>query len=187
MHSTIPGGVQDSVRLMLTKQQQQLAEKAMELVPLCLRDFRNRYPFLREIAAVADLESAALLAVTKASRTYDPSRAGISAYFSKAIRNACLREIENEIKSRSHSHYRVSFAMLESRQKVENEPLTDPVMRELQNLSDEDRKIIEERAFDNKSIRAFSREWGISTRQAKKQLMIRLDRLADCYREAIHR
>ena len=82
---------------MLTRKQQALAEEAMELLPVCLKDFRNRYPFLRAIAQVADLESAALLAITKASRTYDPERAGISAYFSKTIRNACLREIEKEL------------------------------------------------------------------------------------------
>jgi RNA polymerase sigma factor (sigma-70 family) len=172
---------------MLTPEQQALAEEAMELLPVCLNDFRNRYPFLRAIAAVADLESAALLAITKAARTYDPNRAGVSAYFSKTIRNACLREIENEIKSRSHSHYRISFEMLEARMDVENEPLADPIMSELVNLSEEDMRDIEARAFENKSIRAFSREWGISTRQAKKKLMVKLDRLAEAWRQSAHR
>lgn len=172
---------------MLTRKQQALAEEAMELLPVCLKDFRNRYPFLREIAKVADLESAALLAITKASRTYDPERAGISAYFSKTIRNACLREIEKEIKSRSHSQYRISFEMIESRQEVEHEPLADPIMSELAKLSEEDMRDIEARAFENKSIRAFSREWGISTRQARKKLMVKLDKLAECWRESAHR
>ena len=174
---------------MLTRKQQALAEKAMELLPVCLNDFRNRYPFLREIAKVADLESASLLAITKASRTYDPEKAGISAYFSKAIRNACLKEIEKEIRSRSHSVYRISFEMLEKRQERDrdSEPLADPIMSELVNLSLEDMSDIESRAFENKSIRAFSREWGISVRQAQKKLMVKLDKLSDCWRDSAHR
>ena len=172
---------------MLTKEQQELALEAMELIPVCLKDFRNRYPFLREIAQVADLESAAMLAVTKASRTYDRNKAGISAYFSKAIRNACLREIENEVKSRSHSIYRISFEMLEARDNRKAEPLDDPIFSELKKLCDEDRNIIEQRAFENKSIRAFANEWGVSVRQARKKLMVKLDKLSDCWRESAHR
>ena len=171
---------------MLTDDQRRLAEKAMELVPVCLADFRRRYACFRVISEQADLESAALLAITRAARTYDPNRAGISAYFSRAIRNACLREIERELRSNSHSVYRISYEAAEYREPPKAQPLADPLLTAIQDMSPEDRRVIEERVLHNKSIRAFADDWGCSTRQAKKRIMIRLDRLADCYRAAVH-
>lgn len=171
----------------LTQDQQRLAEEALELLPVCLADFRRRYPCFRAIAEQADLEGAAMLAITRAARTYDPEKAGISAYFSQAIRFACLREIEREIKTNAHSQYRISYEAAEQRQPPEAKPLADPLLTAIQNLSEEERRIIEQKVFDKTSIRAFAREWGVSTRKAKARINCTLDSLAECWREAVHR
>lgn len=157
------------------------------MVPVVLKGFRKRYQCFASIVDRVDLEGAAHLAVTRAARTYDPSKAGVSAYFSRAIVLTCLREIENELKSGAYSPYRISLEAAEHRQPQAAKPLTEPMLAAIQNLSEEDRKVIEERVFDGKSIRAFARDWGISTRQAKRQIMCRLDRLAECYRVSLHR
>ena len=70
---------------------------------------------------------------------------------------------------------------------VENEPLADPIMSELVKLSEEDMRDIEARAFENKSIRAFSREWGCIDKASQKKLMVKLDRLAEAWRQSAHR
>lgn len=172
---------------MLTPEQQRLAEEALELVPVVLSTFKRRYACFQAMFDRVDLESAAYLAVTRAARTYDPKKAGVSAYFSRAIVFTCLREIENELKHGAWSPYRITLEAAEHRQPQESKPLADPMLAAIQNLSEADRRIIEERVFDNKSIRAFAREWGISTRQAKRQIMCRLDRLAEHWRDSIHR
>ena len=170
----------------LTPDQQRLAEQAMEIVPAVLADFRRRYRCFGELADRVDLESTAYLAICQAARTYKPEKAGMSAYFSMAIRNRCLSEIGKEIKSQSHSIYRISLEAAEQRQPPKNKPLTDPLLRELEDLPDEVREVIEARVFDGMSFRAFASEQGVSTRQARKQIMSHLDRLAECWREARH-
>ena len=171
----------------LTTDQQRVAEQAVSLIPVCLAAFKRRYSGLRKVADVADLEGAAMLAITKAARTYDPSKAGISAYFSRAIRNACIREIEREIRSGNHSHFRVSYEAAELRQPPESEPLASIMWSALEKLSEEDRRILEERFLEKKSYRKFANEWGTNQRAARKQIMIRLDRLANQWRESPHR
>ena len=37
-----------------------------------------------------------------------------------AIKNGCLREVQKEIRSQSHSHYRITFEALTQRVKVKN-------------------------------------------------------------------
>ena len=172
---------------MLTREQQQLAEQALELVPVVLVRFKQRYSCFASLWNQVDLEGAAHMAITMAARTFDPQKAGVSAYFSRAIINSCLSAIDKEVKANLHSPWRISLAAAEHRQTQENNPLADPMLTAIQNLSEEDRRVIEERVFDGKSIRAFAREWGISTRQARKQIMCRLDRLADHWRESPYR
>lgn len=172
---------------MLTPEQQQIAESALGLVPMVLARFRKRYRCFSPLWNQVDLEGAAHVAVTRAARTYNPEKAGLSAYFSRAIINTCLNEIRDELKANLHSPWRISLAAAEHRQPQADKPLADPMLAAILNLSEEDRRVIEERVFDGKSIRAFARDWGISTRQARKQIMCRLDRLADHWRESPHR
>lgn len=169
---------------MLTVEQQRLAEKALELVPVVLVRFKQRYACFSSLWNQVDLEGAAHVAITRAARTFDPEKAGVSAYFSRAIINSCLTAVEKEIKSNLCSPYRISLAAAEHRQPRQEQPMADPMLTAIQNLSDEDRRIIEERVFDSKSIRAFAREWNISTRQARKRIMCRLDKLADHWRDS---
>lgn len=169
---------------MLTVEQQRLAESALDLVPVVLVRFKQRYNCFSRLWNQVDLEGAAHVAITRAARTYNPEKAGISAYFSRAIINGCLTAIEKEIKANLHSPWRISLAAAEQRQQQDARPLSDPMLTAIQNLSPEDRRIIEERVFDGKSYRAFAREWGVSSRQARKRIMCRLDKLADHWRDS---
>lgn len=164
---------------MLTAIQQGYSLKALEmgLVSKCIDLFLKSYPCLRTVLAPEEMESAAMFACASAARTYDPEKAGISAYFSKAILHELLKSCRREIKSGSQSAYRISLPAIEQRAPAKAEPLADPILAALQSLTDTDRAWIESHVFDGTSIRLFARTEGISARQAAKLLRCRLDRL----------
>lgn len=163
----------------LTPEQQKLAEEAAKLVPVCIAVFLRRLPCLRSVAQICDLESAAYVACCKAARTFDPTKGvGISAYFSVAIRNAMLREVQKEIKSQSHSIRRIPLEEIYNRAPVK-QPKAEAAMPAMLHLTDEEREWIEEFVFDGKSFRAFGRKAGCAPRTAKKMLKGHLDRLKD--------
>lgn len=162
---------------MLTPDQQRIAEQAMEIVPACLADFRRRYRCFGEIADRADLESVAYLTICQAARTYDPSKSGLSAYFSRAIINRCLSEIGREIKSRMHSIYRISLEAAEARQPPEAGPDRDTLI-DFSCLPDEVREVVEARVFDQQSYRVFAEKNGVTIRQARRVITSHLDQAA---------
>lgn len=163
----------------LTPEQQALAEEAAKLVPVCIKVFLRQLPCLRAIAQVSDLESAAYVACCKAARTYDPTRGvGVSAYFSVAIRNAMLREVQREIKSRAHSIQRISIEEAGRRQPPKREAL-EAALPALLELTEEERDWIESAVFDGTSFRAFGRRASCDPRTAKRLLKSYLAKLKD--------
>jgi RNA polymerase sigma factor (sigma-70 family) len=168
---------------MLTPDQQKLVEEAIELVPVCLNVFLKTMPCLREVAKACDLESAAYLACCKAARTYrKDAGTGVSAYFSVAIKNAMLREVQNEIKTRSSSIYRISLDAAEKRQPPQRQQ-EPAAMQSLLSLTAEERSWIERHVFESTSFRAFGREAGCDPRTAKRRLQSHLDKLRQAYEE----
>lgn len=161
----------------LTPEQQAIAEEASRLVPICVAMFIKKLPCLRPIAQVCDLESAAYMACVKAARTYDPMRGvGISAYFSVAMRNAMLREVQKEVRSQAHSIKRISLDEI-YRRSPPKKPKADAALPAMLSLTDEEREWIEAFVFDGTSFRAFGRMANCDPRTAKKRLRSHLDRL----------
>lgn len=161
----------------LNERERALAEEASKLVPVCVRVFCAQLPCLRQIARVCDLESAAYLACCKAARTYDPERGvGISAYFSVAIRNAMLREVQKEIRTQAHSIRRISLEEAQRREVAAAGPAEEAIPALMQ-LTDEEREWIENFVFEGKSLRAFGRSAKCDPRTAKKLLKSHLARL----------
>jgi DNA-directed RNA polymerase specialized sigma24 family protein len=167
----------------LTPEQQAVAEQAIGLIPACMNAFRRNFPCLREVASLCDLESAAHLACCKAARTYKPEKCGISAYFSVAIRNAFLKEIQKEIKSQSGSIYRISLQQAEQRSAPEK-PETEAALPALQEMPDEIRAWIESYVFDGGNFSVLGRKHGVHRRTAKKRLMSYLDKLRESYEDS---
>lgn len=166
---------------MLTPEQQGYAREAVRLVAPCLHYFLENYPCLRGVLHPDDMESAALYACATAAATYDPGRAGISAYFSRAILHELLKSCKREIRSGSKSIYRISLRAAECRMKVrtqgeEDATLLASVAQAFDALSDEDQRWIRAHA-DGVSIREMSRREGITTRQAAKLARVKLARL----------
>lgn len=166
----------------LTPEQQDIASQAISLIPDCLRAFNKNFPCLRKIATVCDLESAARLACCNAARTYKPEKCGISAYFSVAIKNAFLKEIQREMKSRNSSHYRISLQQAEQRSAPEL-PETEAALPALQDMPEEIREWIEAYVFEGGNFSVLGRKHGVHRRTAKKRIRCYLDRLRDSYED----
>lgn len=163
----------------LNKRQQALAEEAARLVPVCIAAFLRAMPCLKPVAQNCDLESAAYLACCKAAKTYDPKRGvGVSAYFSVAIRNGMLREVQKELKTRSYSVERISLEEAWRRQPPKREA-PDAALPAMLKLTEEERAWIEDFVFDGASFRAFGRRASCDPRTAKKRLKSHLAKLKD--------
>lgn len=167
----------------LDSKQQAVAEQAMTLVSPCISYFLDSYPCLRGVVSSDELRSAALFACASAARTYDPTRAGISAYFSRAILHELLKACRREIRSGSRSIYRISLAAIEARMDFRPEPKGAPVdllgnvAAAFAKMSDEDRHWLQRHAVEGMSIREIARQEGITTRQAGKLLRAKMARL----------
>lgn len=173
---------------MLTPDQQRLVEEAIKLVPVCVSVFKRSMPCLREVASRCDLESAGYLACCRAAKTFDPHRGvGISAYFSVAIKHGMLREVQNEIKSRSNSIYRIPFLEQDVRLQVAaKEP--SAMSRAIMTLTDEERSLIEKRmsggaVADMRQRREPSSKKKWRAQQARQRLKASLDKLRKAYED----
>lgn len=161
----------------LTPEQQALAEQAMRMVPACIKAFYQRLPCIREVAKLCDLESAAYLACCRAARTFDPGRGNKpSAYFSVAIANGMLQEVQREIRSQSHSIRRIRLEAIYSRQEPEEQP-REVAIPALLDMSEEERDWIEAFVFDNANFKVWGRKVGRDHRTVRKRLKGHLDRL----------
>lgn len=155
----------------------------MSLVAPCLAYFMDNYPCLRGVISRDEMESAALFACASAAKTYDPTRAGISAYFSRAILHELLKACKREIRSGSRSIYRISLAAIEARivhkpeAKGNSFDLRGNVAAAWKQMSAEDRRWLQRHAIEGMSIRELARREGITTRQAGKLLRAKLSRL----------
>lgn len=98
----------------LTQAQRLVAEEAMAVVPKAIIAFRCRYPTLRKPLRQIDATSVAYLAVCRAAKTYNPEQSKVTTYFSMAIRNALLKEIDRNRRARYDSPDRVPMELAEA-------------------------------------------------------------------------
>jgi hypothetical protein len=166
----------------LTPEQQEIAEQASKLVTACIKDFLHRMPCLRVVAGSCDLRGAAYMACCRGARTYDKSKGvGISAYFSVAIKNAMLREVQNELRSNAHSVMRIPLEQVYERDSPPKREVDPAAIPSLLTLTEQERDWIERHVFDGPnnggSFRAFGREAGRDCRTAKKMVQSILDKL----------
>lgn len=165
---------------MLNPDQQKLVEEAARMVPACVQAFLRNMPCLRPVAGMCDLDSAAYLACCSAAKTYNPNKGSVSAYFSVAIKNGILQEIQKEIATGSTSIYRISPKAAEKRMPVSKEPEPSAIGPLLQ-LTEIERSWIERHVFDGASFRSLGRQEGCDPRTAKRRLMASLDRLRQVF------
>lgn len=154
----------------LTDEQRQYAEQAMAVVPKAIHAFCCRYPSLRIQVRQIDSAGVAYLAVCRAARTYDPSKSQVTTYFSMAVRNALLKEIDRNRRARYDSPQRVPLELAEAVACM-SQPLSVRLQVAIARLPSRYRKIVNMRFYRGLSLR----EIGDSVRCDPRTVRRRID------------
>jgi RNA polymerase sigma factor (sigma-70 family) len=158
---------------MLSDAQKKYAEQAIALVEPCIAFFIQTYPCLRGVLSEAEMLSAAYYACAAAAKTYDPQRAGVSAYFSKSIMHELLKSCRREIRSDAQSVYRIPLDEVEQRWRKrpqdDRESRVKAMEQSLAALPSRDRNWIT--AFvECRSMREVSRKTGVPIRRVTREV-----------------
>ena len=152
----------------LTKRQGKIAEAAIEIIPDAIRGFQRAYPGISRKLANIDAVSVAHLAVVVASRTYDPKRSQLTTYFSRAIHNSLLKELQKEKRLRYGSSDRVPMELAEKER--ESEHWKHELAASLSTLTEEQRQLVRARYFDQKTFEEMAEEFGCDRRTVRRRL-----------------
>lgn len=153
----------------LTESQQQLAEQAMPIVPKVIAAFGRRYPHLRRQLASIDATSVAYLAICRAARTYDPEQSRVTTYFSTAIRNAVLKEIDRNRRQRYDSPDRVPMEMAEALA-AGGKNVAARLQGAVARLPAKSRRLIHARFYKGLSLREIGEQAGCDPRTIQRRL-----------------
>lgn len=153
----------------LTEEQRAIAEQAAALVPKALAAFRFRYPSLRTQLAVIDSVGVAHLAVCRAAATYDPAKSQVTTYFSTAIRNAILKEVDRERRFRYYSVERVPMELAEALAVAPGRYATR-VQTAIARLPAKSRRLVHLRFYKALSLREIGEQVGADPRTVSLRL-----------------
>lgn len=149
----------------------------MEVVPKVLVAFRRRYPTLRKQLAAIDATSVAYLAICRASVTYDPAQSKITTYFSTAIRNALLKEIDRNRRHRYDSPQRLPMELAEALVVAKQHGFSIRLQTAIARLPAKSRALIHARFFRGLSLREIGEQAGCDPRTIRRRLSVALEKL----------
>lgn len=141
----------------------------MEVVPKALAAFARRYPSLRKQLRSIDSESVAYLAICRAARTYDPAQSKVTTYFSMAIRNAVLKEIDRNRRHRYDAPERVPMEMAEALA-AGGKNLATRLQGAVARLPAKSRRLIHARFYKGLSLREIGEQAGCDPRTIQRRL-----------------
>ena len=154
---------------MLTGEQQAIVEQAMPIVPKVIAAFRRRYPTLRRHVEAIDAQSVAYLALCRAVRTYDPQKAKPTTYFSVAVRNAMLREIDRNRRLRYDSSDRIPLELAEHLTAGKGRS-SGKLHGAIARLPAKSRRLIQLRFYKGQSLREIGEQAGCDQRTIRRRL-----------------
>lgn len=152
----------------LTKRQKMIAEEAIEIIPDAIRGFQRAYPGISRKLANIDAVSVAHLAVVVASRTYNENKSKLTTYFSRAIHNSLLKELQKEKRLRYGCPERVPIELAEKER--ESEHWKHELAASLATLTEEQRQLVRARYFDQKTFEEMAEEFGCDRRTVRRRL-----------------
>lgn len=148
----------------------------MEVVPKAIMAFRCRYPTLRKQIASIDATSVAYLAICKAAATYDPDQSKITTYFSMAVRNALLKEIDRNRRARYDSPERVPLELAEALAIAPNS-MSTKLQTAIARLPPKVRRLVTQRFYKGLSLREIGVAANCDPRTIKRRLDVALEML----------
>lgn len=161
----------------LTATQQGYAEQATRLVRAVIGAYLKRNPDLMEVANRCDLTGAAEQAVCQAALTYNPGKAGISAYFTVAIRRAISKEIQAR---RNHERrMRAAWEIAKPHLNPHIERMKRRAVRAIKMLSPYDRQLLEDHLIEGVTLERLGLEQSLDGRTIRKRINKAIDRLRE--------
>ena len=165
----------------LTATQQGYAEKAMPLVRIVIGSYLKRNPDLIDVANRCDLFGTAEQAVCQAALTYNPEKAGVSAYFSVAIHRALSKEIQAR---RNHERrMRVAWEIAKPHLNPHIERMKHRAVKALQMLSPYDKQLLEDHVIEGVTLEQLSREQRLDRRTIRKRIKQAIERLREAEKD----
>ena len=161
----------------LSTTQQAYAEKAMLLPRVVIASYLKRNPDLIDVANRCDLEGTAEQAVCLAALTYNPEKAGVSAYFSVAIHRAISKEIQAR---RNHERrMRTAWEIAKPQLNPHIERMKHRAVKALQMLSPYEKQLLEDHLIEGVSLERLGREQDLDRRTIRKRIKRAIQRLRE--------
>lgn len=98
----------------MTEAERQLAEACMRYVAPSIHALSRSYPGIRKQIARIDAEAVGQLAICRAAQTYQPGKSQPATYFSRAVRNALLKEIAKRRRGITDGSERIPMSQVEA-------------------------------------------------------------------------
>jgi RNA polymerase sigma factor (sigma-70 family) len=165
----------------LSTTQQAYAEKAMLLPRVVIASYLKRNPDLIDVANRCDLEGTAEQAVCLAALTYNPEKAGVSAYFSVAIHRAISKEIQAR---RNHERrMRTAWEIAKPQLNPHIERMKHRAVKALQMLSPYEKQLLEDHLIEGVSLERLGREQDLDRRTIRKRINRAIQRLREAEKD----
>lgn len=165
----------------LTDTQQGYAEKAMPLVRMVIASYLKRHPDLVDVAYRCDLDGTAEQAVCLAALTYNPEKAGVSAYFSVAIHRAISKEV---LARQTHERrMRTAWNLCKPHLNPHIERMKHRAVKALQMLSPYEKQLLEDHLIEGVTLERLGREQDLDRRTIRKRIKRAIDRLREAEKD----
>ena len=161
----------------LTDNQQGYAEKAMPLVRMVIASYLKRNPDLVDVAHRCDMDGTAEQAVCLAALTYNPEKAGVSAYFSVAIHRAIAKEV---LARQTHERrMRSAWNLCKPHLNPHIERMKHRAVKALQMLSPYEKQLLEDHLIEGVTLERLGREQDLDRRTIRKRIKRAIQRLRE--------
>jgi len=165
----------------LTATQQGYAEQAMPLVRIVIGTYLKRNPDLMDVANRCDLSGIAEQAVCQAALTYNPDKAGISAYFTVAIHRALSKEIQAR---RNHERrMKTAWEICKPHLNPHIERMKHRAVKALQMLSPYEKQLLEDHLIEGVTLERLGREQRLDRRTIRKRIKRAIERLREAEKD----
>ena len=165
----------------LTDNQQGYAEKAMPLVRMVIASYLKRNPDLVDVAHRCDMDGTAEQAVCLAALTYNPEKAGVSAYFSVAIHRAISKEV---LARQTHERrMRSAWNLCKPHLNPHIERMKHRAVKALQMLSPYEKQLLEDHLIEGVTLERLGREQDLDRRTIRKRIKQAIDRLREAEKD----
>jgi RNA polymerase sigma factor (sigma-70 family) len=153
----------------------------MLLTRIVIGSYLKRNPDLIDIANRCDLDGTAEQAVCLAALTYNPDKAGISAYFSVAIHRAISKEIQ--ARRNYERRMRVAWEIAKPHLNPHIERMKHRAVKALQMLSPYEKRLLEDHLIEGVTLERLGREQDLDRRTIRKRIKRAIQRLREAEKD----